>query len=96
MDRPVASRLHETAWAPGFRRGNDSQPANSGARLQSEAWERLAAHGSNELNAKASVPRWRKVLSRFTDVLVLLLIGAAIRLLAAQLFDRRLGITQFQ
>ena len=42
-----------------------------------EAQERLARDGRNELTAKEPVPGWRKFLAQFGDVLVLLLLIAA-------------------
>ena len=41
-----------------------------------EAGARLARYGRNELAAKAPVPRWRKFLAQFEDVLVILLLIA--------------------
>jgi P-type Ca2+ transporter type 2C len=38
-----------------------------------EARARLAQHGSNELAAEKPVPAWRRFLSQFQDVLVILL-----------------------
>jgi Ca2+-transporting ATPase len=55
---------------------------------ESEARERLAQHGRNELSAKAPVPLWRKVLAQFSDVLVLLLIAAAAISAAIWWFER--------
>lgn len=42
-----------------------------------EARARLARFGRNELEAEQPVPRWRKFLAQFADVLILLLIIAA-------------------
>ena len=43
-----------------------------------EASKRLARYGKNELIAAAPVPAWRKLLAQFSDVLVILLIVAAL------------------
>ena len=40
--------------------------------------ERLAAHGANELAATLRVPAWRRLLAQFSDLLILILIGAAV------------------
>ena len=42
-----------------------------------EARARLARFGRNELETEQPVPRWRKFLAQFTDVLIILLIIAA-------------------
>ena len=43
-----------------------------------EAAERLRQHGTNELAAAPRVPWWRRLLAQFTDLLILILIGAAV------------------
>ncbi len=43
-----------------------------------EARSRLARYGRNELTAEKPTPAWRKFLAQFTDVLVVLLIVAAL------------------
>ncbi|CAN7458090.1 cation-translocating P-type ATPase [Phenylobacterium sp. LjRoot219] len=43
-----------------------------------EAASRRARYGPNELTAEPPEPAWRKLLAQFTDVLVLLLIAAAL------------------
>ncbi|MGB3386359.1 MAG: cation-transporting P-type ATPase, partial [Pseudaminobacter sp.] len=43
-----------------------------------EASSRLARYGRNELTAEKPTPAWRKFLAQFTDVLVVLLIVAAL------------------
>jgi len=43
---------------------------------KAEAVARLATHGRNELTAKKRVPAWRKLLSQFEDVLVIVLLVA--------------------
>jgi Ca2+-transporting ATPase len=43
-----------------------------------EAHTRLAQHGSNELAAEKLVPAWRRFLSQFQDVLVILLLVATV------------------
>ncbi len=53
-----------------------------------EAAERLARHGPNELTAKAPVPRWKKLLAQFRDVLVILLLIATAISAALWLYER--------
>ena len=43
-----------------------------------EAAARLADHGPNELEAAPRVPAWRRLLAQFTDLLILILIAAAV------------------
>jgi Ca2+-transporting ATPase len=43
-----------------------------------EARTRLQSYGRNELRAEEPVPAWRKFLAQFTDVLILLLLVAAL------------------
>jgi P-type Ca2+ transporter type 2C len=45
---------------------------------QDEAARRLAAHGANELAAAPKVPGWKRFAAQFKDMLILILIGAAI------------------
>src|SRR5829696_8920615 len=53
-----------------------------------EAHERLQEHGRNELTAKKPVPAWRKLLRQFTDVLVVLLLIAALVSAGLWLYER--------
>ena len=43
-----------------------------------EVESHLTAHGANELAATPRVPAWRRLLAQFTDLLILILIGAAV------------------
>ncbi|MGB8858712.1 MAG: cation-transporting P-type ATPase, partial [Ilumatobacteraceae bacterium] len=43
-----------------------------------EAKARLAEHGPNELAAAERTPAWRRLLAQFSDLLILILIGAAV------------------
>ena len=43
-----------------------------------DAAARLAEHGPNELDAAPRVPAWRRLLAQFTDLLILILIAAAV------------------
>jgi P-type Ca2+ transporter type 2C len=43
-----------------------------------EAQRRLDAHGANALAEAARVPAWRRLLAQFSDVLILILLGAAV------------------
>src|SRR5688572_31997485 len=52
--------------------GTDRERGLSG----DEARRRLDRHGRNELTAERPIPGWRKVLSQFRDVLVVLLLVA--------------------
>ncbi|MHB2205280.1 cation-translocating P-type ATPase [Methylobacterium sp. CM6257] len=54
----------------------------------SEARSRLGRWGRNELRAAEPVPLWRKLLAPFTDVLVLLLLAAALVSLGLWLYER--------
>lgn len=45
---------------------------------EAEAQARLAQYGRNELTAEKPVPRWRKFLAQFQDVLVILLLFATL------------------
>ena len=53
-----------------------------------QARERLDRFGRNELAAEKPVPRWRKLLDQFTDVLVILLIVAALISAGLWLYER--------
>lgn len=43
-----------------------------------EAERRLAEYGRNELDAAPRTPAWRRFLTQFQDLLILILIGAAV------------------
>jgi P-type Ca2+ transporter type 2C len=53
-----------------------------------QAQERLERYGRNELTAEKPVPGWRKLLAQFTDVLVVLLLVAALISAALWLYER--------
>jgi P-type Ca2+ transporter type 2C len=53
-----------------------------------EAHARLESYGRNELRGKQPVPAWRKFLAQFTDVLVILLIVAALISTGLWLYER--------
>ena len=53
-----------------------------------QAQERLERCGRNELTAEKPVPAWRKLLAQFTDVLVVLLLIAALISAALWLYER--------
>jgi Ca2+-transporting ATPase len=55
---------------------------------EGEARARLKKYGSNELAAEKPVPAWRKFLAQFTDVLVVLLLVAALISAALWLYER--------
>lgn len=55
---------------------------------EAEATARLQRFGPNELRTEPPVPAWRKFLAQFNDVLVLLLIAAALISAALWLFER--------
>ena len=61
--------------------------AQTGLRRQ-QAQERLERYGKNELATEASVPAWRKFLGQFTDILVVLLIVAALISAGLWLYER--------
>ena len=58
----------------------------------SDASQRLADHGPNELRAASPVPTWRKVLRQFRDPLIYLLLGAVLVSLIVWLFEGRVGL----
>jgi len=55
---------------------------------EAEAAARLERYGHNQLDAKAQTPAWRRFLGQFTDVLVLLLIAAAVISAALWFYER--------
>ena len=55
---------------------------------QAEARTRLERYGKNELTAEKPVPRWRKFLAQFEDVLVILLLIATAISAALWLYER--------
>ena len=66
-----------------YRRSSDEVLAALGTDAQNglsrgQAQERLEHYGKNELAAETPKPAWRKFLDQFTDVLVILLIVAAL------------------
>jgi Ca2+-transporting ATPase len=52
-----------------------------------EAQARLAHFGRNELETEQPIPKWRKFLAQFTDVLIILLIIAAVISAAVWLYE---------
>jgi Ca2+-transporting ATPase len=54
-----------------------------------EARQRLARFGRNEFAAEKPVPAWRKLLAQFTDVLVILLLIAALVSAGLWLYERQ-------
>ena len=66
----MAYRLHASDLVA--RLGTNEQSGLS----DEEARARLAQYGSNELAAEKPVPAWRRFLSQFQDVLVILLLVA--------------------
>ena len=62
---------------------------NAGSGLsQAEACARLERWGRNELAAEKPVPAWRRFLAQFTDVLVILLLVAALISAGLWLYER--------
>ncbi|WOH67803.1 cation-translocating P-type ATPase [Bradyrhizobium sp. BWA-3-5] len=55
---------------------------------RADALSRLDRFGRNELTAEAPVPAWRKFLAQFTDVLVILLLIAALVSAVLWLYER--------
>ena len=69
--------------APPYRRSADEVVAGLGTDARhglsrEEARKRFGRHGRNELSTEKPVPAWRKFLSQFQDVLVILLLVAAL------------------
>jgi Ca2+-transporting ATPase len=58
---------------------------------ESDAAERLARVGPNELASKPRTPSWRKFLAQFRDPLVLLLLAATAISIASWLYERDTG-----
>ena len=54
--------------------GTDAQSGLS----QTQAQERLERHGANELVKESPAPEWKKLLGQFTNILVILLLVAAL------------------
>ncbi len=65
--------------------------ARSGLSHQ-QARDRLERYGRNELAAEKPVPAWRKFLDQFTDVLVILLLIAAVISAALWLYEREAAL----
>ncbi|MFZ1767760.1 MAG: cation-translocating P-type ATPase [Caldilinea sp.] len=57
-----------------------------------EAQRRLAAYGPNELASEPPIPRWRRLLAQFTNVLVLLLLAATVISVIAWLLEGAEGL----
>ncbi len=57
-----------------------------------QAQERRERYGKNELTAEKPVPGWRKLLAQFTDVLVVLLLVAALISAALWLYERETAL----
>ena len=53
-----------------------SDTTNGLASTESQA--RLQIHGRNELDAVTAIPAWRKFIAQFQDLLILILLGAAL------------------
>ena len=69
--------------APPYRRSADEVVAALGTDARrglsrEEARKRFGRHGRNELSTEKPVPAWRKFLAQFQDVLVILLLVAAL------------------
>ena len=62
---------------------------------RSEAEKRLSRYGRNELTEENPIPRWRKFLAQFTDVLVVLLIIAALVSAGLWLYERN-GVLPYE
>ncbi len=79
MARPSPNHFRDLSDA--YRLTTDEVATALGTDLHSgltekEAAERLAAYGRNELVPEATMPGWRRFLSQFGDVLVILLLVA--------------------
>ncbi|MCE5255069.1 MAG: cation-translocating P-type ATPase [Actinomycetia bacterium] len=59
---------------------------------RSEAAERLARYGPNQLEAAKAVPGWRKFLGQFADPLIYLLLAAIVVSIVAWLFEGHEGV----
>ena len=87
MTATAANRVppyQESAGVAVAALGSDTQRGLS----EAEAHARLKRDGPNELTAEKPVPRWRKFLGQFCDVLVILLLIAAAISFALWLMER--------
>ena len=87
MTATAANRVppyQESAGVAVAALGSDTQRGLS----EAEAHARLQRDGPNELTAEKPVPRWRKFLGQFCDVLVILLLIAAAISFALWLMER--------
>ena len=87
MTATAANRVppyQESAGVAVAALGSDTQRGLS----EAEAHARLQRDGPNELTAEKPVPRWRKFLGQFCDVLVILLLIAAAISFALWLVER--------
>ena len=87
MTATAANRVppyQESAGVAVAALGSDTQRGLS----EAEAHARLQRDGPNELTAEKPVPRWRKFLGQFRDVLVILLLIAAAISFALWLVER--------
>ena len=87
MTATAANRVppyQESAGVAVAALGSDTQRGLS----EAEAHARLQRDGPNELTAEKPVPRWRKFLGQFRDVLVILLLIAAAISFALWLMER--------
>jgi magnesium-transporting ATPase (P-type) len=58
----------------------------------SDAEQRLAENGANELRAAPAIPQWRKLVRQFKDPLIYLLLGAVLVSTAVWLVEGREGL----
>jgi len=80
---PTDREFTEAGLPHPYRQTADELLANLGSDPRrglgaAEARSRLDRWGRNEIDAAAPLPAWRKFLAQFTDVLVMLLIAAAL------------------
>jgi P-type Ca2+ transporter type 2C len=69
---------HPPPWSMTIAETAERHGIDTGVGLSdADARSRSTEYGPNELDAVAPVPLWRRVLSQFTDRLILILLGAA-------------------
>jgi Ca2+-transporting ATPase len=89
MDNRNVSHIQPEPYRQKAEQVLDTLATNLGLGLsRDEAQARLGQFGPNELQSKPPVPAWRKFFAQFTDVLVVLLIIAAIISAVLWLYER--------
>jgi Ca2+-transporting ATPase len=93
MNNQMSDATKQQNQIPAYRQPSDEVLAALGTdgRLglsEAEARARLERYGRNELTAEKPLPRWRKFLAQFQDVLVILLLIATLISAGLWLYER--------